>query len=223
MNLKTKLLTLALAAGFAGGASGQLIITGFVDADITGTPRVVEFFVNQTFESGDLSDWSLRASTDGFAANDSSVVTTNFDTLTGTAGDFIYFQGAAGDLNSITGGVLTDANAAVTSSTLGSTTGTRDLILRDGSDTIVDAYDRVNGSGADFALFRSVDGSGPDGSTFVAASWTEFDTNGLSDAAIISEVNANFGTYAVPEPEFYGALAGILALGIAVARRRKRS
>lgn len=49
-----------------------------------------------------------------------------------------------------------------------------------------------------------------------------FDHNGSSDFIDVTNVQVN-GVSPVPEPETFGALAGLLALGLAVTRRRRRS
>ncbi len=220
MKIKETLFVICACIGTSSASYGQLIITSFVDSDQTGTPRVFEFFVTQTFSSGDLSNWSLRKSTDNFASNDESAATTPFDTMFGTVGDFIYLEGDVGDLNTMTGGSITTAFASA--SGIANAPSDRHFILRDGTGTTVDAVDRVNGAGLDFGIYRTSDSSGPDGSTFVSGNWTSFDTDGLEGSAIVSLVNSNFGSYAVPEPNTYALLSGICALGFVMLRRRNQ-
>lgn len=228
MNTKQKLLTLALAAGFAGGASGQVLISGMVDGTQSGgLPKAMEIVAETNV--ADLSDFWIVRDTNGAGPFDtffqlpSVVLNTN---------DFFYVYGNSGTTTSMTAlGFPTTASGDAEEDNILNWNGddilglaTPNGTFSDGSDIsqfdMVDSFGVVGQGDTDFAgnsiAYR------PDGTPANPGGVTDagnFTITAYSD----SSLQSTFGTYAVPEPGMFGAIAGLMALGFVVTRRRSRA
>ncbi len=243
MNTKQKLLTLALAAGFAGAANGQTFIGN-------ATPS--------TGDSGVFAYWNFNS-----IATDGTALPADFYGQSGSTS--ISFSGYGGDLDSFTGSSLnaqssdpSGGDLALQNGASGGINGTYIEIAFDMSnleDLSIEYALRGSGTGVDEAQWSySTDGTnftdfGPDvngnGLSYdlVTNHHSAITTSGLDQSSTAflrltmdggsttSSAGNNridnltvSGTFApVPEPETFGAIAGILALGLAMVRRRRRA
>lgn len=216
-----KILSLAgLAAGalFAANvASGQLVITGVADTDLSGAPRFVELYATQNINSGDLLGWSLRRSSDG--SSWSSAAADPFDTLSATAGSFLYFIGNQTEFDLVAG--ASNGLTTILSTSIDGVTGANQWALVSSGTDLTNAIDRAPTPGLDSAAYRTVNGSGPDGSTLVSDNWTITDLDGQNQTQHQTYFSNTFGSYSpVPEPSTYAAILGLLVLGFVAYRRR---
>ncbi|MEM6394494.1 MAG: PEP-CTERM sorting domain-containing protein [Planctomycetota bacterium] len=208
--MKTKALVSALAiAGLAvSPASGDVILTGILDGDLSGgDPKAIELYVSGT---EDLADFDLER-----AANDAI-----FDFSIGLSGtftdEFVYIVNTSDldDFEAIFGTTGDFANVITSTSITGN--GNDAFRIVEGTTVI----DQISTGGvveyADGFLYR-VDGTGPDGG-FVIGNFTSGSVDGLDITEYAATVP--FGTYAIPEPASLGLLA---AGGLLLAGRRRRN
>jgi hypothetical protein len=199
-------------------ANGDLLITGVVDGPLTGgIPKAVELFA--TADIPDLSIFGIGAANNGGGTDGEEF------TLSGsaTAGEFLYvsvdaisFTDFFGFAPTFTDGTAPNINGD-------------DAIELFQNGLVIDVFGDINVDGTGTAwdyldgwVYR-VDGTGPDGSTFVLANWSYSGIDAL-DGELTNGTATNpfpIGTYAVPEPSTYAALIGLLALGLVMVRRRK--
>ena len=199
-----------------GDARGELIITGLFDGPLSGgTPKGVELYVNA--DIADLSLYGLGSANNG-GGSDGQEFT--FDAVSASAGDFIYvasestnftsFFGFAPDYTD--GAMLINGDDAVELFFNGSVADVFGDINMDGTG---EPWDHVDGW-----AYR-VDGTGPDGSTFVLGNWSFSGTDAL-DGETSNGTAANpvpIGTFnPVPEPTTF-AMFGIAMFGMAYRRR----
>lgn len=222
--MKKTALILSAGALLAINANAAIIITGVMDGDLTGgEPKAIELY-NTGASSFDLSSLTLEFYSNGNATiNNSSV-------LSGTipAGGFFYLLGT-GDTPEFQSLFGTSGDFANTAEfTAVNSNGDDAYQLVDGLSTVLSGYGEIG-----------VDGSGTawdfvDSYAYRISNNTDtgvFDVNDYTyaGAGALDTLNASqqgaavpFGTYtAVPEPQTYAAIAGLMVLGLAVYRRRK--
>lgn len=208
MNTKQKLLSLALAAGFVGAANGQIALYVF---------------------GPNASD---SAGTANMAATDMTVAgtATSFDPDTNFGSDFVNepyarLNGNWTGVSASAGGWATFTLTPDPGFQLDVTTFTFEVSATGaGPDTIAaqvggTLYDNLQTSFQDTnATFVSVAVN----DTFTAA--TEFRIIGYAGGTGNMDIDTlTVNGSVIPEPEMFGALAGFLALGLAVTRRRRRA
>ncbi len=208
-------VAVALTA-FVSQAGAGLIVTGVVDGPLTGgIPKAAEFFV--TSDIPDLSLYAVSSANNG--AGPSVAPEFTFPAVAASAGDFIY--------------VATEATAFASYFGFAPDYTTPQATNINGDDAIevwfngavVDVFGDVNvdGSGTPWDYFDGwayrVDGTGPDGTTFVLGNWTFSGIDALDGTATNADAANPFpiGTY-VPEP----ATMSLLGLGAVVMLRRRR-
>lgn len=200
MNQFRTILRLAAATPLlgVGVVNADLIITGVVDGPLAGgTPKAVELFATE--DIADLSVYGIGSANNGGGTDGEEF------TLSGsaTAGQFLYvasealefqnFFGFAPDFTSGAAGINGD-----------------DAIELFQNSTVIDVFGDINVDGTGEAwdyedgwAYRN-DETGPDGSTFVVASWSFSGTNALDGATTNSGATTPFpiGTYtpATPPP-----------------------
>ena len=249
MTTKQQFLTLALATGFAVGASGQTVTkVAASNATIrsggdTGTPWFHNAQVpGAGFESYAVSSFSFSAADFGLATlSGVSVVTISymqsnaFFTSDGPIELFVSFDAtvASGDYTGLThsgtGAGLDDTQFSDSPSTQSLGTGT----FTEVSDGHVDTYtldftgtmetNLVNAinSGSSFSLILGAP-SGSTAATYAGIQSFDYASNGNPTTG--QEPDSKLTTLsitAVPEPGFYAAIFGLLALGLAIARRSR--
>ncbi|MEM0967489.1 MAG: PEP-CTERM sorting domain-containing protein [Verrucomicrobiota bacterium] len=218
--MKTKLVALALVSGLVGSVSGQVLVTwdGINGASIPGSS------FDSSITAGDLTRGAglNQAPGGNFNSNNWSPSTTDFASAV-LEGDYIVFS-----FSVALGDQVTDLSVRAEIDTTGS-----------GPQTLAWAID--TGSG-----FSQIGPSfdGPDPGTIITADTVGGPLTGSVDLAIVgwgaSEdtgrmdieddligdsvgIEVSGTVSAVPEPNLYGALAGIIALGFAAVRRRRQS
>tara|TARA_R100000027_G_scaffold8954_1_gene6458 strand:+ start:19194 stop:19847 length:654 start_codon:yes stop_codon:yes gene_type:complete len=216
MNIKLKVLGLASILGLGTVAQGQLIITGIYDGNGS-DPKGIELFVGS---SGSFEDWTVKIQSND---NTSWSVGFTFDATEYTAGTYIYISSTASTLEAwnwdVTKGVV------ISDSSFNQNGDDRVGVYND-SDVRIDIYgvDGQDGTGeaweyTDSYAYRD-NGTGPS-SSFVAGDWIYGGPNALETGDQEVTLGNQFGTYAIPEAEFYGAIVGMLVLGLAIVRRRR--
>ena len=185
------ILTLAfvLGTGVSAMAQSDLIITGVIDGDLTGgLPKAVELYVLN--DIADLSDYGLGSANNG-GGTDGEEFT--FPAVSATAGDFIYVATETPGFTSFFGFApdYVDSDATLINGD--------DAIELFKNGVVVDVFGDINLSGTgqpweymDGWAYR-VNGTGPDGSTFVLANWTFSGPNALDG-------ETTNGTAATPFP-----------------------
>ncbi|MCP4536787.1 MAG: ExeM/NucH family extracellular endonuclease [Chloroflexi bacterium] len=153
----------------------DLIITGVVDGPLTGgLPKAVEFYVLN--DIADLSDYGFGSASNG-GGTDGEEFT--FPAVSATAGDFIYVATEATGFNNFFG-FSPDYTDNLAPSINGD-----DAIELFYLDSVVDVFGEINqdGSGQPWEYLDGwayrVDGTGPDGTTFVLFNWTFSGPNAL--------------------------------------------
>ena len=218
MNTKQKLLTLALVAGFAGGASGQLIITGVVDGTNTGgIPKGAELYATE--DIADPSVYGIQRYTNSVSSASSL---TQLSAISLNAGDFYYLTGGATSTTifnneGFTVG-LTGAVVNINGDDL------LQLVEFAAPTTVLDTFGQPNQGDTNF-YENSIAYRNNDNITGNIAGNVDA-TPGFTITAYTNDTDFGniFGSYSpVPEPSAYGALFGLVAIGFAVARRRRRS
>lgn len=218
MKLRFLMAVATLVACFSGTAKADLILTGVMDATLSGgTPKVVEFYA--TADIADLSIYGIELVSN--AGSSAGAVETAFSGSL-SAGDYYYVASEAPNFTSVFGFapdlVTGDANH----------NGDDDFYLyKDG--VVFDVWsgsDGIDNTGTETDILDSwayrISDTGPS-TTFDAAEWTIAAPDSLEglDAAGIAAATP-FGTFtvtAIPEP----SSMGVLALAGLVFLRRKRS
>jgi len=178
----------------------DMVITGAFDGPLTGgTPKLVEIYVVN--DIADLSTYGFGSATNGGGTDGEELTFTG----SATAGDFIYvgFEGAGssenpGSINAYFGitADYIDGNAAIN--------GDDALEIFSGG-VVIDTFGDINNDGTgttweylDGWAYR-VDGTGPDGSSFVESTWSFSGPNavdGCTDNGTCSSIFP-IGTYSV--------------------------
>jgi hypothetical protein len=190
-------LVLFLVAG-AAQAQNDLVITGVVDGPLSGgTPKAVELYA--TGDIADLSLYAVGSANNGGGTDGPELVLSG----SATAGEFIYVADDADQFNAFFG-FVPDIDAPGFEVSINGDDAVELFYDDDGFGTgnpegVVDTFGEidVDGSGQpweyqDGWAYR-VDGTGPDGSTFVLDSWT------FSGVDALDGETTN-GTAAVPFP-----------------------
>lgn len=224
-------VVLAVCVVVSAQASAGLVITGVFDGPLSGgLPKVVELYATA---DSDLSQYAVGAANNGGGTDGVELPLSG----SATAGDFIYVADTGNSFDAtlfsnyfgVTPAFLFDGNfnnggaAAINGDDaielFSDPTG-----MFTGSETVVDVFGELSGgfdSYADGWAYR-VDGTGPDGSTFVPTNWT-FSGTDVNDG-VTSNASANVpfpaGTYtAIPEP---ASLALLLLSSLAAVGIRRR-
>ena len=227
MNTKEKLLTLALAAGFAGAANGQLIISQYVESDSGTEPRGIEL-QNQSGASIDFSQDEL----DVLVGINGGVLTSAFTLNTGILADgdvmvigtedigiYLVSTFGAGVVQFHTEAFDFDGNDSLQVQLGG-----------DIQDTFGDPENNpgpawtgngVSTSNQNIRLREDLIPLRERLASEVAEGWKDPSERYITVSNSAGSELADFGVAAVPEPETYGAIAGLLALGLAMVRRRR--
>ena len=195
MNTKQKLLTLALTAGLAGGASGAFIIDPTGNDSYDGETTINIPF---TDPSNSLDAIATFVATGG--------------TFNSNAGDF----GIGDDQIDGTSEVITitfNKDVEFVSIDLGGVgSGSSDGASLTVASTVID-------------LFTGVSGFNGSSDVYTPSSPIALSTSGsiqLTGSSATSSFDLQSLTVSViPEPNTFGALAGLLALGLAITRRRR--
>jgi hypothetical protein len=221
----------AMLATCASSASAALIITGVVDGPRTGgLPKAIELYASTAI--ADLSDYALGSANNGGGTDGAEFILTG----SAAAGSYIWVASESPGFTAYFGFAPTLVNSAAanvngddavelfydpTAAALGDF----------GASDVVDVFGDINAAPAvgaswnyqDSYAYR-VDGTGPDGATFVIANWT-FGGSDVLDSQGASGTNGGvvpFGTYeaaVIPEPTTAG-LAFLAAMGLVTLRRR---
>ncbi len=173
--MKKLLLTAAILL-MASPAAAQLIITGVMDGPLPGgVPKMVELYACS--DIADLSIYGLGCANNG-GGTDGVEFTFPADVV--TAGSFIYCESISGTTPTAFMdyfGFAADYDAGMAAGTNGDDA--IELFLVGGpSPVVVDTHGDINndGSGTPWDYLdgwsKRVDGTGPDGGTFVITSWT---------------------------------------------------
>jgi len=247
MNLKTKLLTLALGAGIAGAANGQVVfednfnsITGDITTSPnwskfsgTGNPTVAGGIVSIGAGDGDVeADLGTLSSGTYFFGIDieiASAAASEYvlgfrDGSTLVSRIFFADEGSGFAIGANTGGTGSGSAdgfiGGVTPTVFDLGTTYRLVSSYDGASTVSIWIDPTSGDFAspDLTISNSDGPHTPD--AFYFRQGGGWDNGGASWTADNLVVSSNFAS-AVPEPEMYGALFGLIALGFAVVRRRR--
>lgn len=159
--------TIALSGNVFGAATNALVLTGVFDGPLSGsTPKGVEIFVAQSIP--DLSLFGLGSANNGGGSDGEEF---SFPAVSATAGTYIYvaseaiqfeaFFGFAPDFT--TGAMGINGDDAIE-------------LFENGS--VIDTFGDINvlGTGEPWDYLdgwaKRIDGTGPDGTTFVLANWT---------------------------------------------------
>lgn len=233
MKLKTKLMALALAVGFSTSAFGQVLVQ-WDTAGFSGT----ETSIAATNVAANLNITAIGlGSALGTTSGGGGINTRDWDfnNLFGANGNYWGFS------------VTVDSGYTLELDTFqftgrSSNTGPRDFAIRYDGDSFGSNLDTFSTSGTDYIAFDAdLSGTGilSEGTyefRVVAITSTrsngdpDFSTGGThrimnygSTSATASETPLNLtGTVSViPEPQFYAALIGLLAIGFAIYRRRR--
>ncbi len=192
-------LMACVAAGLlAAQAHAGLLITGVFDGPLTGgLPKGIELYV--TDDVADLSIYGVGSANNGGGTNGEEFT---FPAVSATAGDFLYLASEEPQFSSFFGFApdYTSGAANINGD---------DAIELFMNGSVVDIFGDINvdGTGQPWDYLdgwaKRVDGTGPDGSTFVLANWTFSGINNFEGGTTNSTVNSPFplGTYTqVPEP-----------------------
>ncbi len=211
--MRKHLLIASLVLGmYAGAANATLVITGVIDGDLSGgLPKAVEFYA--TTDIADLSLYGFGSANNGGGSDGEEYTFSG----SATAGDYIHIASESTAFTSFFGFGPTDTAGAANING-------DDAIELFFNGSVIDTYGDINTIGdgevwdyTDGWAYR-VDGTGPDGTTYVSGSWTYSGLGGL-DGETSNATAANpfpIGTY-VPEP----ATLALFALGgLSVIRRR---
>lgn len=178
--------------GSTGGATG-LLLTGVFDGPLTGgTPKGIELYVLN--DIADLSEYGIGSANNG---DGSDGIEFPFPAVSATAGSFLYLTNAEVEFGAFFG---FDADFVDEGSM--SINGDDAIeLFRNGE--VVDIFGDINVDGTgqpweylDGWAYR-VNGTGPDGSTFVPSNWTYSGVGELEGGMTNSTVNSPFpaGTY----------------------------
>ena len=170
----------------------DLVITGVLDGPLTGgLPKAIELYVIQN--TSDLSEYGLGSANNG-GGTDGQEFT--FPSTSATAGDFIYLATEAVGFNDFFGFEpdYSDPSWAINGD---------DAIELFKNGVVVDVFGDINVDGTgqpwehpDGWAYRK-SGTGPDGSTFVLASWTFSGIDALDGTSTNDAATTPFplGTY----------------------------
>jgi len=218
MNAAKSLLCAAIGSLFDGGAFGQAIVINFETSAITGGDLNL-----LGTGSGSTTDFTSDRFDEKTSTSFEIQNITGIGTLTVTATALIDdlnvttngLQDGSSGYNAVGEGTsfVFDKDVTITSLDWGSFTsaGNDSVQLQSGSTNI--------GTFADGDVVGTTDFSNTNPSTMSISV-------AQGDAFTLTYQSGNFflesmGLTAVPEPEFYGAIAGLLVLGLAVVRRRR--
>lgn len=199
--------------------SGQLIITGVVDGDLSGgNPKAIEFYAVTNIP--DLSMYGFGSANNGDGSDGEEFTFPNAPISEGT---FITVSNA--NTNSVSAFTDFFGYAPTYTSSYASINGD-DAIELFMNGTLVETFGDINTSGVgqpweytDSWAYRS-DNSLPSGSSFEIGDWSFGGPDALDKITVNGPVP--FGSYTVPEPSTYALVVGGLALGIVVIRNQRR-
>lgn len=161
--------TIALSGNVFGAPTNALVLTGAFDGPLTGgTPKGVEIYVLQDIP--DLSVFGISGVFNGGGSSNGNIAF-SFPAEAATAGSFIYVTANADNFNAFFGFA---ANFVSTTVNINGD----DAIELYENGVIIDTFGDVNtdGTGEPWDYLdgwaKRVDGTGPDGTTFVLANWT---------------------------------------------------
>ena len=168
-------LLLMLFAAVPAQAQNELVITGVVDGPLTGgTPKAVEVYV--LADIADLSLYAIGSANNGGGTNGPEAILSG----SATAGDFLYLASTSEDFEAffgfapdfVDGAASINGDDAIELFYDGDGYGTGD------PETVVDTFGDINvdGNGEPWEYLDGwayrIDGTGPDGTTFVLDNWT---------------------------------------------------
>jgi hypothetical protein len=210
-------------------ANAALILTGIIDGPRTGgLPKGIELYASTAI--ADLADYGLQVSANGadlgFTASELTLPAGPI-----AAGTYLWVASEAPGFTAYFGFAPTLANSLL------NINGDDAVVLWGGllsTPAVVDVYGNpaVDGTGTPWDHLDSfayrVSGTGPDGTTWVAANWTvapvdTLDGQGTSGVNGSNQTTVPFGTYTsavIPEPASFG-LACLGLVGIAAMGRRR--
>ncbi len=196
------LLLLLLLSTFA--SAQEVIITGIIDGDQSGSPRAVELYINGTV---DLTGYSLGRYANGAPAeNDATALSGSY------TDEFVYVINNQHDAAfTSTFGTAGDFSNRIPGTNLFGT-GDDVFVVRQGA-TIIDQVGGDIGDGSniyqDSWLYRN-DNTGPDG-TWIAANWMNIGNNFSLDGFSFAQMGAAvpFGTYSTQPPGPTVSVSGV--------------
>lgn len=217
--MKKTALIMSASALLALSANAQLILTGVIDGPLSGgTPKAIELYV-----TSDIADLSLYGVELVSNAGSSTGAIETFFSGSATAGQFLYVATEAVEFENVFGFAPNFLTNDVNHN------GDDDFYIYGPGNTLLDVWggsDGLDNTGESYDILDSwayrLDGTGPS-TVFEASEWTIAPVDsldGLDAAGVASTVP--FGTYQVPEPSTYAAIAGVMTLGLAILRRRRK-
>lgn len=203
-------------------APGSLIITGVIDGPLTGgLPKAVELYVANNI--ADLSEYGIGSANNGGGTDG---VEFTFPAVAATAGDFIYVATEATQFTTWFGFAPDYTNSNATN------VNGDDALELFFQSSVIDVFGDINASGTGSAweyldgwAYR-VDGTGPDGTTFVLGNWSFSGPNALDGQTTNATASTPFptGSYeagvVIPEP---ASIALMLMAGVALVGWRRRT
>lgn len=179
----------------SGGAT-DLLLTGVYDGPLTGgTPKGIELYVLN--DISDLSEYGVGSANNGGGTDG---VEYTFPAVSATAGSYLYLTNAGVEFGAFFG---FDADFVDDASNSSVSVNGNDAIELFRNGAVVDVFGEIEFSSPDIPwdyldgwAYR-VDGTGPDGSTFVPANWIYGGVNALEGGMTNSTVATPFptGTY----------------------------
>ena len=209
-------ISTAILASFTlvSSLSASLLITAAYDGPLSGgTPKGVELFV--TADIADLSSFGIGSANNGGGTDGEEFTFSG----SASAGDYIYVSTESSQFTTFFGFAPTYTSGSM------SINGDDAIELFSGG-TVIDTFGDINVDG-NGELWEYLDGwayrtSGTVAGSFVATDWTYSGPNAWDGASTNASSGAvmPLGVYAVPEPNSYALLAGMLALASVMLRRR---